>query len=206
MTDPYIQINGTKIEVFDNDLSAVKTIKQLDEVTLAGAEVLTNKTLTSPVINTGISGTGIAAGSDVTTGTNNVLIVTPKAIGDALVNTRLKSKIITATRDLTAASGDVSYTGLDFTPTSIQCICSITGNFTFSMGFADSGKASSVIFPTAAGVMNENSNRLIDVISGPGAEQYAVVKTFDANVGFTLTWTKGGSPTGTLNLKFLCFR
>ena len=40
-------------------------------------------TLATPVINTSISGTAIATGAEVTTGTDNTKIVTPKAIGDA---------------------------------------------------------------------------------------------------------------------------
>lgn len=37
-----------------------------------------------------------------------------------------------------------------------------------------------------------------------GARQLANIKTFDAD-GFTITWTKEGSPIGTENLVFLCF-
>lgn len=59
---------------------ALDTTKVVD---LTTAQTLTNKTLTSPIINTGISGTAIAAGSDITTGTSNTLIATPKAIKDA---------------------------------------------------------------------------------------------------------------------------
>lgn len=44
---------------------------------------LTNKTLTSPVINTQVSGTAIAAGTDVATGTSNTLIVTPLAVANS---------------------------------------------------------------------------------------------------------------------------
>jgi len=44
---------------------------------------LTSKTLVTPIINTSISGTAIATGAEVTTGTDNTKIVTPKAIGDA---------------------------------------------------------------------------------------------------------------------------
>ena len=48
-------------------------------------ETLTNKTLTSPVINTGFSGTAKATGAEITTGTNDTKIVTPKALADATV-------------------------------------------------------------------------------------------------------------------------
>lgn len=173
---------------------------------LTASQTLTNKTLTSPVINTGISGTGIAAGSDVTTGTSNTLICTPKSIGDAGVNTRLKSKVIVATRDLTAASGDVSYTGVGFTPTSIICMGNIDGSAnTISIGAADSAKSASSLEKDSNGYFYKN-DILGRFSTGVGsAFQNAAVKSFDAD-GFTITWTKVGSPTGTAGLIFLCFR
>lgn len=78
---------------------------------------LTNKTLTSPVLNTGISGTAITTGAEVTAGTNNTKIVTPKAIGDALVWTAYTPTI--------TPYGALTYTGLTHSSkyTSIGKIC-----------------------------------------------------------------------------------
>lgn len=119
--------------------------------------------------------------------------------------TRLTSKIITATRDMTAASGSVSYTGLDFTPTSIQCFALINGTIYTSYGFADSSGIGACMVVTAAST-NSWAATLIDIFSAAAAYQTAVVGTYDANVGFTLSWVKSGSPTGTATLYFLCFR
>jgi len=58
----------------------VDTTKIVD---VSSSQTLTTKTLTSPVINTGFSGTAKAAGSDVTTGTSDTTIVTPKALKDS---------------------------------------------------------------------------------------------------------------------------
>ncbi|MCE5227131.1 MAG: hypothetical protein LLG05_14895, partial [Porphyromonadaceae bacterium] len=57
----------------------------------------------------------------------------------------LSSKIITATRDMTSASGDVSYTGVGFMPTSIVCFGAISGTYSFFVGSADSSKKSSAL-------------------------------------------------------------
>ena len=46
---------------------------------------LANKTLTNPVLNTGFSGTAKATGAEITTGTDDTKIVTPKALADATV-------------------------------------------------------------------------------------------------------------------------
>jgi len=115
-----------------------------------------------------------------------------------------KSKLITATRDQTADSGDVSYTGVGFTPTSILAISALSGgSIAVSAGFADSAKASGNIIQTATDTFNTGTS-LISRSYASGSQE-AIVKSYDAD-GFTLTWTKTGSPTGTLNIKFLCFR
>lgn len=166
----------------------------------------TSKTYVTPVINTSISGTAIASGAEVTTGTDDTQIVTPKALGDAGVNTRLKSKVITATRDLTAASGNVSYTGVGFTPTAIVCFANIDNTGTsayFSFGAVDSAK-------TEGGLQYEHETAvrstatLVYIQPAASNNQTAVVDSFDAD-GFTLTWTKANSPTGTAQLVFICF-
>lgn len=173
----------------------------------ATTDTLTNKTLTSPVINTAISGTAIASGAEVTTGTDDTQIVTPKALGDAGVNTRLLSKIIIGTRDNTAASGDVSYTGVGFTPTAIICMANIDNSGVtayWSMGVSDSSVAEYGM-EYADDERNFQRANIAYIQPSLGNAQTAVVKTYDAD-GFTLTWTKTGSPTGTTNLTFLCFR
>ena len=153
-----------------------------------------------------------AAGSDVTTGTDDVKYTTSKALADAGVNTRLKSKIIVASRDLSAAGAptDVAYTGVGFIPTAIICIAVLTNGRT-SIGMADSAKTNKIAeldfsntwFTNDASGLNTDC-LIYYAISG-GNNQRAIVKTYDSD-GFTLTWTKNGSPIGTLQLIFLCFR
>jgi hypothetical protein len=174
--------------------------------TTAGTETLTNKTLTSPVINTSFSGTGKATGAEITTGTEDAKIATPKALADADVNTRLRSKVISFTRDLSAAAGDVAYEGVGFQPTAIIMFGAKGDTCSWSIGFADSSA-------TEKGLHNRLANTIYvgtafslaigDLASN--AYQSAVVKNYDAD-GFTLTWAKTGSPTGTATICALCFR
>jgi len=189
----------TKKITWANIKAAIKSY--YDSVTAT----LTNKTLTSPVINTGLSGTAKATGAEVTTGTEDAKFVTPKAIGDAGVNTRLLSKVVTFDRDMTTASGDVSYTGVGFQPTAVIAFSAISSTYTRSFGIIDSGKSGLVILERTEGSMYISDNRLIQAHTAFGDYQYARVKSYDAD-GFTLTWTKGGSPTGTLDAGVLCFR
>lgn len=168
------------------------------------SQELTNKTLTSPVINTQITGTAIATGSEVTTGTDDTQIVTPKALGDAGVNTRLKSKVIVAERTNSDATGDVAYTGVGFTPTCITCNASVEG-ISQSVGICDSAKTQACKFVIGGAGYDADGDFIHGETTLSSARQVATVKTLDAD-GFTLTWTKTGSPTGTTKCHFLCTR
>lgn len=57
--------------------------------------------LTTPVINTSFSGTAKASGSDITTGTSDIKIVTPKAITDAGLTVTPDSTTTFTNKDLT---------------------------------------------------------------------------------------------------------
>lgn len=118
--------------------------------------------------------------------------------------TRLASKAIEINRNMTTASGDVAYTGVGFTPTSILMIGFIEATSTFSIGIVDSSKVTASIFPHSSANMGGANNKLYLQVNA-NDYQGANVKTFDAD-GFTLTWTKTGSPTGTATLYILCFR
>lgn len=115
----------------------------------------------------------------------------------------LVSKIITGSRDFAAASGDVAYTGVGFKPTSIMAFA-YGGTYMSSVGMVDSSgteMCSSKNFDSTS----DGTTALIYFTTAAGAYQTAIVKTYD-NDGFTLTWAKTGSPTGTMQLRFLCFR
>jgi len=75
-------------------------------------QTLTNKTLTSPVINTGFSGTAKASGAEINTGTEDAKIVTPKAIADSNLGAIAKASAWTSytvtPTNLTIGSGTIT--------------------------------------------------------------------------------------------------
>ena len=118
----------------------------------------------------------------------------------------LSSIILTATRDMTAASGNVAYTGAGFKPTSIICLSSsgTAGAVGTSWGYSDSAKTATAL------VLQGNGNysiqaRLSYMEPVTGNVQDASIATYDTD-GFTLTWTKTATPTGTATLRFLCYK
>lgn len=115
-------------------------------------------------------------------------------------------KVYTLSRDLTASSGDVAYTDCGFKPSAIIFLSSSDGTAGMSIGMDDATNHYCVYYnqPTAD---NTFKVALSSIYIQPvnGAVQSALVKTMDA-AGFTLTWTKTGSPTGTGSIYYMAFR
>ncbi len=117
---------------------------------------------------------------------------------------KLESYVLATTRDMTAASGVVGYTGVGFQPTCIIVIACIDGSYEFSIGIVDSaGDDRSIHAPTNATWQEQTEFLYFD--RGGGDEHYAVFTSFDTD-GFTLTWTKVNNPGGNAQLRFLCLR
>lgn len=118
-------------------------------------------------------------------------------------------KIINLTRVLSVASGNVSYTGTGFQPSAIHFLAGLTGNASTpwaSVGFSD-GSLNSMLAPflgTGPGNFMEtvNAGVISDNATGTNFQSF-VVASMDSN-GFTLTWTKVGTPTSTAAVSALC--
>lgn len=145
-----------------------------------------------------------ASGAEVTTGTDDAKFATAKALADAGVNTRLSSKIISVTRNMTAATGSVGYTGVGFTPTSLVFLGWIEATHSISFAVVESSKGVASVFSHLAANMGGSGTALYMQVDGSNY-QGATVSSFDAD-GFTLSWTKTGSPTGTAVWYVLCLR
>lgn len=120
----------------------------------------------------------------------------------------LKSKRIEITRDLTAASGNVSYTGVGFQPTT----CTGFGDAATSLsqyvtliGMVDSAGSAANMTLVTAGVVYDNAAFLRFFDATGSSSQRASINSFDAD-GFTLSWTKTGTPTGTATITIVCYR
>lgn len=176
-----------------------------------GAEVTTGTEDAKIVTPKGLKDAGIgvspvkASGAEITTGTDDAKFATAKALADAGVNTRLKTKVKQISRDLTATGGQVSYTGVGFTPSAIISLAGLGADVT-SIGVADSAKGGLLLSggPTWATNTGAVGATLGLYSSSGGNYQTWNVYSYDAD-GFTLTWSKTGSPTGTLYISFLCF-
>lgn len=117
-------------------------------------------------------------------------------------------KIITFTRDTSAAGANVAYTGVGFKPTTLIGFAGIAGTAKYSLfGFADASTARAVADSAAVSAGTyDDTGALFYVVNSAGSNYTtAVISTFDAD-GFTLAWAKTGSPTGTINCYVLAMR
>ena len=113
--------------------------------------------------------------------------------------------IITFTRDMTAASGDVSYTGAGFTPRQVMFFGAVASNSAGSWG-SDDGTDTMCTNQLSTGNMSSNTSASIDLENNAGESQTAVIKTLDSD-GFALTWTKTNTPpAGTATIIAICFK
>lgn len=119
-------------------------------------------------------------------------------------------KVGTFTRDMSAASGNVSYTSVGFKPSLVLFFAQAGVNKAgaFSDG-ADNGTThvsrrgdGSYL----AGVLNWAATESIYILVGnTGDIQKAYIVSMDSD-GFTLTWTKSVSPAETINCYYIAFR
>jgi hypothetical protein len=119
----------------------------------------------------------------------------------------LQSKIISSTRDLTLATGDIAYTGMGFVPTACNAIGSVTDgtNYWTQNGFSDSTRTAVMAATYATNNFTVVSGLLAAIDTTGSNKQVATIKTYDAD-GLTLTWTKTGTPTGTFSFWIRCVR
>jgi len=119
----------------------------------------------------------------------------------------VKVGALSPARDLSAASGDVSYTGVGFKPSLIFFFGGVhTTQGTMSAGFSN-GTAHEGVFLYLDTTLKTgvNSAAAINIHTSAADAQTAIVKSFDAD-GFTLTWTKASSPTGTTIINYIALR
>jgi len=118
-----------------------------------------------------------------------------------------RTKVGTFSIDTTTATGTQAITGVGFVPQ--VCIFFATdsqaaGESSWGM---DDGSGENCVYDSHNGTANTyTSIATISIRDLQSAANYysGEVQSFDSD-GFTITWTKNGSPTGTLIIKFIAY-
>jgi hypothetical protein len=126
------------------------------------------------------------------------------AMQPTTVLTSFTPKLLSFTRVLTAAGGNVAYTGVGFKPSLVQFMCGLPGGSDVFASIGQSDGTTNTCLSMAAGTeinFFSAAGIMVDAIS---AYQSFVIASMDSS-GFTLTWSKTGSPTSTQNCTATCF-
>lgn len=111
-------------------------------------------------------------------------------------------------RDMTAASGNVSYTGIGFTPNAVIFFANRNGTAVTAWGYTTGPINNVCIFDDngdSAGTYAIAVDKCMYGEAGGGNNQKAALNAFDSD-GFTLSWIKTGLPTGIFTSMFLALR
>ena len=168
---------------------------------LFGTQQITGGTIANVLI-----GTSQITGGSIT---NAELIGTSQITGGTLTSVvgtgNVLNKIITSTRDLSAITGTVGYTGAGFTPTSAVALVSVDGQQGFSIGMADSTRAGFNVGRQANGSSSISATLVAIEPTTPGALQTGTVVSYTSD-GVIIGWTKVGSPTGVASIYIMCIK
>ena len=121
--------------------------------------------------------------------------------------TLTRMKVGSFTRNTSLANGNQAITGVGFSPKGIIFIANITQTSGFSVGFADNSGGRMVCDTNnnTAGTYMYNASYCLTVNTANNVYSSAYLDSMDSN-GFTLTWVKEGSPSGTVTVAYMAFR
>jgi hypothetical protein len=109
-------------------------------------------------------------------------------------------KIVSSTRDTTTASGTQAITGAGFRPKGLSVKMAVSGDTStrFSTGDYDGTTHSCIYYNVSAAKFGISNSYVIVAQDAAGTTQYlGAISSLDSD-GATITWTKVGSPTGTI--------
>jgi hypothetical protein len=111
------------------------------------------------------------------------------------------------TRDVSLAGSTQAITGVGFTPSAVFLLANVAATGAMSVGIVE-GVNNFVLYDNAAnsaGTYNNNGTNCILLLTASSQAATASLTSMDAD-GFTVTWAKSGSPTGTATVRFLALQ
>lgn len=114
-------------------------------------------------------------------------------------------KVGSFTRAMTVASGAVAYTGVGFTPRAVHFVMSLaSGANVWSSGY-DDGTTKGCTYQSATPTVFASTTASLVWDEAGGNSQSGVISAFGAD-GFTVTWTKTGTPGSTGTINYIAYR
>lgn len=164
---------------------------------------------------TALTGALLDATADVVAIVDTSITTTKKMTADELniglhaSTTVTRFKVGTFSRDMTAVSGNVAYTGVGFKPKAVIFLATVSNTSRMSIGVDDGTNRGDVLdqYPVLANSYASSTSHCIAMVEGNNVTfQTASINSMDAD-GFTLAWVKDGSPSAAnANIIYLAFR
>lgn len=109
------------------------------------------------------------------------------------------------TRDTATASGTQAVTGVGFVPVAVQFTMAEAGSDERSWGDDDGTNTEVIAFQVDADNWLVSAARSIYAVESGTAHYSGTITTLGAD-GFTITWVKTGTPTGTITVNYLAYK
>ncbi len=148
------------------------------------------------------------AGRTLQSGTGISISNPAGTAGDPTISfTGVQTKISSFTRDQATASGTQAITGVGFTPKMVVFMSTLDGTVYATWGFDNASGAASMFANNAGTADNYGKDTAKSITLAQTGSNFnqANITSMDAD-GFTLTWTKTGSPTGTATIIYLAIK
>ncbi len=126
---------------------------------------------------------------------------------DKVLN-EVRFKVGSFTRDTATATGTQAVTGVGFKPSSVIFSANIGTTAAASWSGFDDGTIHTTMADYSFGsadTYNVYTDRSIELIIAAGKEYSGLISSMDSD-GFTITWTKTSTPTGTATIIYMAFR
>lgn len=183
---------GTSGQTIQSDVSASGKLTCYDTFTVASSA---QANLTGNLL---VTGTASAASFSGQLNASNLLSGT---VAQARL---LGYKLVGYTRDVSLAGGaGVQLTGAGFTPRAAIVFMGQSGTKRTSWGFTDGSGQFCLSLDVATGNYVPDGSKLIDADDNAGTTEYSFAWTAWNSNGMTGTWTKTGTPTGTITFYVL---
>jgi hypothetical protein len=123
-----------------------------------------------------------------------------------IVSASAVSATININRAANGADGDVGYTGFGFQPNTLIAFSTIQGTAYSSWGSCASDLTTQGVWDDHATTADTYTGGTTFVRADQNANSASgQISSFDAD-GFTLSWSKVGTPTGTIQVKLIALR
>lgn len=116
-----------------------------------------------------------------------------------------RTKVGSFSKNMADASTSTGYTGVGFKPKAIIFLAVVDGSTKYSFGYSDGTSNFGYGGYGDSTILASNGASAITIRNSAGNSTGGVVASFDAD-GFTITYTKSGSPTGTADIYYMAFR